>query len=109
MVKRLFLAAIVAVMLWPSVVPAQSAAVDAQLQLEARRKRLMVRPEPPVAEGVRDAERAAAADAAQRFAREANPVVSRTPQFDYDVTNAIQARNLPLRTPPPPPPLSRGQ
>ena len=95
MVKRLVLAAIVAVTLWPSVAPAQSAAVDTQLQLEAKRKRLMVRPEPPVAEGVRDADRAAAADSAAQFSREANPVVPRTPQLDYDVTNAVQARNIP--------------
>ena len=99
MVKRLVLAAIVAVMLWPSGAPAQSAAVDTQLQLEAKRKRLMVRPEPPVAEGVRDAERAAAADSAAQFSREANPVVPRTPQLDYDVTTGIQSRNLPLTAP----------
>ena len=100
MVNRIVLAAIVVVMLWPSVAPAQSAAVDTQLQLEARRKRLMVRPEPPVAEGLRDAERAAAADSAEHISREANPVVERTPQLGYDVTNAIQSRNLP-RTPTP--------
>ena len=99
MVNRIVLAAIVAVMLWPSVVPAQSAAVDTQLQLEARRKRLMVRPEPPVAEGLRDAERAAAADSSEHFSRDANPVVDRTPQLGYDVTNAIQGRNLPHSTP----------
>jgi hypothetical protein len=99
MVKRLVLVAIVAVTLWPSAVPAQSAAVDTQMQLESRRKRLVVRPEPPVAEGIRDAERAAAGDSAEHFSRDANPIVPRTPQLDYDVTNAIQARNLPRVAP----------
>lgn len=100
MVKKIFLAAIVSVMLLPSVAPAQSAAVDAQLQLEARRKRLIVRPEPPVAEGLRDAARAADEESAATFSREANPVVPRTPSLDYDVTSAIQARNIPRSSTP---------
>jgi hypothetical protein len=99
MVKKILLAAIVAVMLVPSVAPAQSAGVDTQLQMEAKRKRLVVRPEPPVAEAVRDAERATAEDSATTFSREANPAVPRVPQLDYDVTNAIQARNIPRAMP----------
>jgi hypothetical protein len=95
MVKTIVLAAIVTLMLLPSVAPAQNAAADNQLQMEAKRKRLVVRPAPPVAEAVRDAENATAGDSATAFAREANPAVPRTPQLDYDVTNAIQARNLP--------------
>jgi hypothetical protein len=100
MVHRLFLAAIVAVLLLPSVAPAQSAAVDTQLQQEARRKRLVVRPEAPVAAAVRDADRAASDTAAAELTRDANDPVRRQPQLDYDVANAIQARNIP-RSPAP--------
>src|ERR1041385_496765 len=98
MVYRMFLAAIVAVLLLPSVAPGQSAAVDTQLQQEARRKRLIVRPAPPVAAAVRDGERVASATAARELTREANDPVRRPPQLDYDVTNAIQARNIPRST-----------
>ena len=100
MVHRIFLAAIVAVLLLPSVAPAQSAAVDTQLQQQARRKRLVVRPEPPVAAAERDAERAASDTAAGELTRDANDSVRRQPQLDYDVTNAIQARNIPRSTAP---------
>ena len=95
MVKTIFLAAIVSLMLLPDVAPAQSAVPDSQLQTEARRKRLVVRPEPPVAGGIRDAERAADAQAAENFSREANPAVRRAPQLDYDVANSIQSRHIP--------------
>jgi len=96
MSPRVILAALVAIpLLLPSVAPAQSAAVDTQLQLEAKRKRAIVRPEAPVAAGVRDAERAADENAAAEFAREANDPVRRHPQLDYDVTSAINARSLP--------------
>src|SRR5437899_1206300 len=58
MSPRVILAALVAIpLLLPSVAPAQSAAVDTQLQLEAKRKRAILRPEAPVAAGVPDAER----------------------------------------------------
>jgi hypothetical protein len=100
MVHRLFLAAIVAVLLLPSVAPAQSAAVDTQLGIEAKRRRLIVRPEPPVSAAVRDAERAASDTAAAELTREANDPVRRHPQLDYDVANSIQARNLPRGIPP---------
>ena len=95
MVKTIFLAAIVSLMLLPDVAPAQSVAPETQLQTEARRKRLVVRPEPPVAEGIRDAERAADVQAAENFSREASPVVRRAPQLDSDVVNSIQSRNIP--------------
>ena len=95
MVKTIFLAAIVSLMLLPDVAPAQSAAPDTELRMEARRKRLVVRPEPPVAEGIRDAERAADEQAAENLSREANPAVHRAPHLDYDVANAIQSRNIP--------------
>lgn|SRR4051794_9153 len=94
MVHRLFLAAIVAVVLLPSVAPAQSAAVDTQIGVEAKRRRVIVRPEPPVAAAVRDAERAAADTSGAEMAREVNDPVRRQPQLDYDVANAIQARTL---------------
>lgn len=95
MVKTIALAAIVSVMLLPSVAPAQSAAVDTGVQQEARRQRLVVRPEAPIATAVHDAEQAAAEQPAEHFSREAAPVVRRAPQLDYDVANAIQARNIP--------------
>ena len=94
MVHRLIMAAIAAVLVLPSIAPAQSASVDTQIQMEATRKRLIVRPEPPMGTAIRDAERAAAEESATRFARDANPVVPRDPQLDYDVTNAIQTRNI---------------
>lgn len=94
MVYRLFLAAIVAVVLLPSVAPAQSAAVDSQIGIEAKRRHIIVRPEPPVAAAVRDAEQAAANTRDAELVREANDPVRRPPQLDYDVANAIQARTL---------------
>jgi hypothetical protein len=99
MVHRLFLAAIVAVLLLPSVAPAQSAAVDTRLDIEAKRRRLIVRPEPPVPAAVRDAERAATDTADADLVRDANESVRRQPQLDYDVANSIQARNILRSTP----------
>ena len=97
MSHRVVLAALVAfVLVIPTLARAQSAAVDTQLQQEVKRKRLIVRPEPPVAAATRDAERAAANAADAELVREANePVRRRTPQLDYDVTNAIQGQSIP--------------
>jgi len=93
MLLRVFVAALVAVpLLLPTVAPAQSAA-DTQLQLEAKRKRLIVRPEPPVAGAVRDAERAADETAAGEYARQANDPVRRNPPLDYDVSSTLTSRN----------------
>jgi hypothetical protein len=80
----------------PTLAAAQSAspAQDTELQLEAKRKRFIVRPEPPVAAAVRDAERAASEAAAARIVQEENPTVRQRPQLDYDVTSAVQARNV---------------
>ena len=80
----------------PLLAAAQSAspAQDTDLQLEAKRKRLIVRPEPPVDAAVRDAERAAGDAAAARIVQEENPTVRRRPQLDSAVTSAVQARNL---------------
>jgi len=99
MVNRIVTAAIAAVLLLPSIAPAQSAAVETPLQMEAKRKRLIVRPDPPIAAAERDTERAAADVAATELTREANDQVRRRPQLDYDVANAIQARNLPRAAP----------
>src|SRR5262249_26351237 len=95
MVKMIVVAAIVSVMLLPSVAPAQRAGVDTGVQTEARRQRLVVRPDAPVDTAVRDAEQAAAEQSAEHFSREAAPALRPAPQLDYDVANAIQARNLP--------------
>ena len=93
---RVVVAAFVAVvLLTPTLARAQSAAVDTQLQLETKRKRLIVRPEPPVAAAMRDAEKAASDTAGAELAREANDPVRRHPQLDYDVTNALQSRSIP--------------
>jgi hypothetical protein len=100
MVHRLFLVAIVAMLWLPSVAPAQSVAVDTQLGIEAKRRRLVVRPEPPVPAAVRDAERAAQDTADAELVRETNDPVRRQPQLDYDVSNAVQSRNLPRSAPP---------
>jgi len=96
MVQRLLFVAIGAVLLLPAVAPAQNAAVDSQIGIEAKRRRLIVRPEPPVSAAIQDAERATRNAAEAELVREANePAARRQPQLDYDVTSAIQARNIP--------------
>ena len=95
MVQRLLFVAIVTVLLLPSVAPAQSAAAESQIEVEAKRRRVIVRPEPPVAAAIQDAERAAETAADAELVRETNEPRRRQPQLDYDVTNAIQARNIP--------------
>jgi hypothetical protein len=96
MMSALVLAALAAVLaLLPVAAIAQDASVstDARLQMERTRKRLLVLPDPPVAQAVRDAERAAAELAPPRAVEEPARRV-RTPQLDYDVTSAVQARNV---------------
>ena len=94
MLLPIVLAALVAVpLLLPTAAPAQNAAGDTQLQMEAKRKRLMVRPEPAVDAGVRDAEQAANEAAVAEYARQANAPVRQRPQLDYDVTSALTSRN----------------
>ena len=84
------------VLVVPSLALAQNAgrSRDTQLQIEAKRQRLVVRPDPPLAAAVRDAERVAGDTAAAEIVREENAPVRRRPQLDYDVTSAVQARNL---------------
>jgi len=86
----------VLVLVVPSLALAQNAgrSGDTQLQIEAKRQRLVVRPDPPLAAAVRDAERVAGDTAAAEIVREENAPVRRRPQLDYDVTSAVQARNL---------------
>jgi hypothetical protein len=86
----------VLVLVVPSLALAQNAgrSRDTQLQIEAKRQRLVVRPDPPLAAAVRDAERVAGDTAAAEIVREENAPVRRRPQLDYDVTSAVQARNL---------------
>jgi hypothetical protein len=52
-----------------------------------------------VAAAVRDADQVSAETSGAELAREANDPVRRHPQLDYDVTNAIQARNVPRSAP----------
>jgi hypothetical protein len=91
---RIALAVLIVLPLLPSVVPAQSASPsqETQLQLEMKRKRLVVRPETRTDTAVRDAEQAAEPAAAAAIARDANAPSRR--QLDYDVTSAIQAQQL---------------
>ena len=67
---------------------------DTRLQMETTRKRLVVRPDVPMATAFRDAERVTGELAARRLAEAAAVPAPRAPQLDYDVTSAIQARNL---------------
>lgn len=93
---RCFAALLVALFLgMPVAVSAQSALADqeTQLRIEAKRKRLIVRPEPPVAAAERDVVRAAEQATAGQLVREAIEPERRRPQLDYDVTSAITARN----------------
>jgi hypothetical protein len=62
--------------------------------METTRKRLVVRPAPPMASAFRDTDRAIDELAARRLTEEAAAAARRAPQLDYDVTSAIQARNL---------------
>ncbi|HET7343935.1 MAG TPA: hypothetical protein VFL90_20900 [Methylomirabilota bacterium] len=91
---RIALAVLIALPLLPGLAPAQSASPsqETQLQLEMKRKRLVVRPETRTDLAVRDAEQAAEPAAAAAIARDASAPSRR--QLDYDVTSAIQARSL---------------
>jgi hypothetical protein len=96
MSSRVVLAAVLALpLLLPTIASAQDASVDqdTQLRMETQRKRLIVRPEPPVSAAVRDAERAADEAAAARTVRDASDPLRRPPQLDYDVSSALTARN----------------
>lgn len=90
---RLALAVLIVLPLLPGLAPAQSASPsqETQLQLEMKRKRLVVRPETRTDLAVRDAEQAAE-PAAAAIARDASAPSRR--QLDYDVTSAIQAQSL---------------
>jgi hypothetical protein len=84
-----------AVALLPAFAVAQDASprADTRLQMEMTRRRLLVRPDPPVAGAFADAARVADELAARRLAEEAG-ARPRAPQLDHDVTSAIQSRNL---------------
>lgn len=94
MLLRIVLAVLIALPLVPTPAPAQGPATgqETQLQIEVRRKRLVVTPPPPVETAVGDAERAADEATAAAVVRQANDPVRQRPQLDYDVTSAIQAR-----------------
>ena len=89
-------AALVALLtLLPAAAVAQDASVttDTRLQMERTRKRLLVRPDLPLAQAREDVERAIGDPSARRVAEDAvRP--KRPPQLDHDVTTAIQSRNL---------------
>jgi hypothetical protein len=81
--------------LLPAAAAAQDASVstDTRLQMERSRKRLLVRPDLPLAQAREDVERAVGDLDARRVAEDAvRP--RRAPQLDHDVTTAIQSRNL---------------
>jgi hypothetical protein len=86
----------IAATLLPAAALAQDASVRGPattLQQETTRRRLLVRPDPPVARGFEDARRVADELAARRLAEE-TVAPPRAPQLDHDVTSAIQARGL---------------
>ena len=95
--KSLLLLATLATLtaLLPAAAAAEDASMrsDTRLQLERTRKRLLVRPDLPLAQAREDVERAIDDLAARRVAEDAVRA-PRTPQLDRDVTNAVQARNL---------------
>jgi hypothetical protein len=84
-----------AVTLLPILAAAQEASprTETQLQMETTRRRVIVRPAPPVAQAFDDVARAADELAMRRLAEEAAARI-RAPQLDDDVVTAIQARNL---------------
>jgi hypothetical protein len=82
-----------AVTLLPVLAAAQGASPRTDLRMETTRRRVVVRPDPPVAQALEDAARAADEAAVRRLAEQAGPAI-RPPQLDEDVTRAIQARNL---------------
>ena len=85
----------VAAALLPSLAVAQEASprTDTRLQMETTRRRVIVRPDPPVAQALEDAARVADELAVRRLAEETGARV-RAPQLDEDVTRAVQTRNL---------------
>lgn len=90
------LVVLLAAVLAPAVAPAQDASPrpDTELRMETRQRRLIVRPDPPMAAAVRDAEQAAAEAAnTERIVRDIVQPPRRAPQLDYGVTSAIQQRS----------------
>jgi hypothetical protein len=90
------LAALTAVaVLLPALAVAQEASppTDTRLQMETTRRRVIVRPDPPVAQAFEDAARVADELTLRRLVREAGARV-RQPQLDEDVTRSLQKRNL---------------
>ncbi len=71
---------------------------DTRLQMETRRKRVVVRPPIPVEQAARDAEqvKAEVETRARREAliRELTEPRPRRPSLDYDVTSGIQGQSL---------------
>jgi hypothetical protein len=91
---RLVLAALLTIVMLPAVAPAQTASPDTRLQMETKRRRLVARPEAPIATAIQDADRAAGEVLArQQVEREVSGDPRRHTQLDRDVTSAIQARH----------------
>ena len=96
MLSPAVLAALAAVAaLLPALAVAQEASppTDTRLQMETTRRRVVVRPDPPVAQAFEDAARVADELALRRLAEETGARV-RAPQLDEDVTRSLQERNL---------------
>ena len=81
--------------LLPALAVAQEASprTDTRLQMETTRRRVIVRPDPPVAQALEDAARVADELTLRRLVREAGARV-RQPQLDEDVTRSLQKLNL---------------
>ncbi len=87
------LAAVAALL--PALAAAQEASprTDTRLQMETTRPRVIVRPDPPLAQAVEDAARVADELALRRLSEDAGARL-RAPQLDEDVTRALQTQNL---------------
>jgi hypothetical protein len=87
------LAAVAALL--PALAVAQEASprTDTQLQMETTRRRVIVRPDPPVAQAFEDAARVADELTLRRLTEQAGARV-RAPQLDEDVTRSLQTQNL---------------
>lgn len=93
---RVLSAALVLVFALPLAAIAQDASVprESRLQMEVKRKRAVVHPTPSPEAVAQDVETALAAERTDAIIREVMRRESRRPDLDYDVTSAIQARNL---------------
>ena len=95
MLSPAVLAALAAAAVLPALAVAQEASprTDTRLQMETSRRRVIVRPDPPVAQAFEDAARVADELTLRRLTEQAGARV-RAPQLDEDVTWSLQTQSL---------------